>query len=389
MKILWVDPLNTNAQFLNLMSIILQDSGHQVHVCSTARAAFPPPADIDWTPFSRIGTVPSILKNHPLTAARLCASYPFDWLRAIHRARAFGAKALLVSTNLMLPRLDTWAMRLLVRYRLAPVVIVHKPYQALFDDPSGKQAPRYRAFYRSAARILTMNRYTQQLLQKLYGLPDEKQDCFPHPHFQPLLDRFPTDRNLANRLKKWAAGAPVIAFLSNTRPEQGLEDLLASLPMLNNRRTDWRLLLVSPSSDQSYIKTVENQLAALGLQNRCWHQWERYSYTDLKAFLETATLVVAPYKQSTQSGVVAMATGAGLPVVATDIGGLPEMVQRGVNGELVPVGEPRSLAQAIATILDDPEQYRRGAMNCRQTLNSPQGTADAIAEALRSVSRQS
>ena len=53
MKILWIDPLNTNPQFLNLMAILLQEAGHQVVVRANARQAFVPPADIEWQPFSR------------------------------------------------------------------------------------------------------------------------------------------------------------------------------------------------------------------------------------------------------------------------------------------------------------------------------------------------
>ena len=388
MKILWIDPSNTNPQGVNLISVILRDAGHDVHVCSIARDGHPPPPDVGWTPFVRLRTPSSSLKGDAFTALRVAGSYPFCWHRAVRRAHAAGVKALLVTTNLALWRADTWAMRLMARHGLAPVVIVHKPYPGIFDfdAPAGRRAARYRAFYQSAARVLTFNAFTRELVQTLYRLPEERHRHLPHPHYQPLLDRFPTNRELARRLREWAAGAPVIAFLSNMRPEQGLDDLLSGLAVLDAEPADWRLLLVSSGGGKSRIRAVERRLAEIGFRERCWCWWDTYSYSSLKAWLEAASLVVAPYHRATQSSVVAMATGAGLPVVATAVGGLPEMVRPGVNGELAPAGDPVRLARAVAGVLGDLGRYRDGARACRDTMYSPQRTAAAIEGALRAAS---
>lgn len=385
MKVLWIDPLNTNPQFLNLMSVILREAGCDVSVCSIARAGHPPPADIHWTPFVRYRNPPAALKRDAFAAGRVLAAYPFGWRRAIRRARASGVKSLLVTTNLTLCRPDAWAMRQLARQGVAPVVIVHKPYQAVFEAPAGRQAGRCRAFYRSAARILTMNAYTRQLMQTLYQLPEERYGQFPHPHFQPLLDRCAVNQELSRRLRRWADGAPVIAFLSNMRPEQGLDDLLSGLAMLNADIADWRLLLVSTGGSKSRVRAVAGRLAETGLRERCWQQWDAYPPADLKAYLEAASLVVTPYHWAAQSGVVAMAAGAGRPVVATRVGGLPEMIRPGVNGELVPVGNPARLAGAIGTVIGRLERYQRGARACRDVLYSPQRAAAAVTDALRAA----
>ena len=385
MRILWVDPLNTNPQALNLMSVILRDAGHDVRVCSVARDGHPPPPDLQWTPFTRHRTPLRSLKSGGFTTLRVLGSYLFRWRRAVRWAQASGVKALLVTTNLTLWRQDTWAMRLMARGGLAPVVIVHKPYPTVFDAPVGKRAARYRTFYQSAARIFTFNGFTRELMQTLYQLPEERYGHVPHPHFQPLLDRFSTNRELARRLHGWAAGAPVIAFLSNMRPEQGLDDLLSGLAVLDAELTDWRLLLVSTGGSKSRTRAVKHRLAELGFQERCRHQWDTYSPSDLKAYLEAASLVVAPYHWATQSGVVAMATGVGLPVVATAVGGLPEMVRSGVNGELVPARNPARLAQAIVRVIRHLEHYRHGSQICRDALFSPQRAAVAIESGLRTA----
>jgi glycosyltransferase involved in cell wall biosynthesis len=54
----------------------------------------------------------------------------------------------------------------------------------------------------------------------------------------------------------------------------------------------------------------------------------------------------------------AEAMGCEVPVVASDAGGLPEVVENGVTGLVVPRGDPGALAKAIATLLQDPERRR-------------------------------
>jgi glycosyltransferase involved in cell wall biosynthesis len=78
-----------------------------------------------------------------------------------------------------------------------------------------------------------------------------------------------------------------------------------------------------------------------------------------------ASVIVLPYREASQSGVIPLAFGFGRPVIATAVGGLPEVVENGVNGVLVPVAEPESIAQAIVTMVGDRdllERLARGAM---------------------------
>ena len=385
MKVLWVDPLNTNPHFLNLMSVVLRQAGHEVRVCSVVREGHPPPADVDWTPFMRFRPPPSSLRRNTLTTVRALTAYPFSWDRAIRKARASGARSLLVTTNLTLWRADTWAIRRLRRSGLRPVVIVHRPYQTVFDDPLGERADRYREFYESVAGLLTMSDFVREWLQSRYRLPEERYRHLPHPHFQPFLDRFPGNEALGRKLRAWAAGTPIIAFLSNMRPEQGLDVLLAALSRSEEAIPDWRLLLVSSGGSSGQNAAAERRLADLGLADRCCCRWDTYSPSELKTYVEAASVVVTPYHQATQSGVLALAAGAGRPVVATEVGGLPEMVRPGLGGELVPARNPAALARALGGVLRRLDHYREGARASRELLFSPRRAAAAVTAALEAA----
>jgi len=93
--------------------------------------------------------------------------------------------------------------------------------------------------------------------------------------------------------------------------------------------------------------------------------------------LGDATVAVFPYRpELDQSGALLRALGAGVPVVAYDVGGIAEPVRRYGAGRVVPAGDLDALAAAIAEVLADPEPARAGALRAREEL-----TWDASARA--------
>jgi glycosyltransferase involved in cell wall biosynthesis len=67
----------------------------------------------------------------------------------------------------------------------------------------------------------------------------------------------------------------------------------------------------------------------------------------MAAYIAQADVVVLPYRQATQSGIVQLAYGQGKPVITTDVGGLTEAVEHGQTGLIVPPEDPPALAAAI------------------------------------------
>lgn len=79
----------------------------------------------------------------------------------------------------------------------------------------------------------------------------------------------------------------------------------------------------------------------------------------LAALFGRATVVVCPYTDATQSGVVLTAYAFGRPVIATRVGGLPEYIRDGETGVLVPPDQPAALAAALIEVLSRPTLRRR------------------------------
>jgi glycosyltransferase involved in cell wall biosynthesis len=96
--------------------------------------------------------------------------------------------------------------------------------------------------------------------------------------------------------------------------------------------------------------------------------------------LGEATVALFPYRpEIDQSGALLRALGAGVPVVAYDVGGIAEPVRRFGAGRVVPPGDTDALTEAVRELLDDPqalERARDGAQRARSEL-----TWDASAQA--------
>lgn len=384
MRIVWIDPLNSNPHYLNLMAVVLRDAGHEVCVCSVERERFPTPRGVHWVPFARPARPIFAFKNRPLATAGAVARYPFHWRRAIRHAGTQGARAVVVSTNLMLRRTDAWAMRRLQRSGLSTLAVVHKPWQTHHADKRAKAS--HKAFYRHADRVLAMDDHTRAFLRGVCDVAEERLRHLPFPHCGPILSAVQANRLLAGRLADWATAAdgspvPVIAFLSQMREEHGFADLLTALSTLN---AEWRLLVVSSNVPAKQRATVQRWLTEHGLRSRCWLHWDRYSSAKLKAFLSVASLVATPYRWAGRSIVISVAAGAGVPVVTTDVGGLATGIRPGVNGELAAPGRPAELAEAIAKVLRDLPRYRRGAREPHPEF-APERAAEALTSVLREV----
>ena len=143
----------------------------------------------------------------------------------------------------------------------------------------------------------------------------------------------------------------VILFFGFVRRYKGLDVLIEAMPRVRAARD---VTLVVAGEFYEPIEPLRARIAALGLGDVV-RVLDRYvADEEVGDLVAAADAVVLPYRSATQSGVVLVAYAGGCPVISTADGGLPEVVEEGVTGHLVPPEDPVALADAILSF------YARG-----------------------------
>jgi glycosyltransferase involved in cell wall biosynthesis len=142
--------------------------------------------------------------------------------------------------------------------------------------------------------------------------------------------------------------APIVAALCRLAEVKGLEQFLEAAVTLSRRFPEARFVV---AGDGYHRPALERYAGELGLSDRVIFTGFRH---DVPEFLSEVTISVLPSLSEALSNTLIESMAAGLPVVATRVGGNPEVVEHGVNGLLVPAREPEALAAAIARLLSQP-----------------------------------
>jgi glycosyltransferase involved in cell wall biosynthesis len=169
-----------------------------------------------------------------------------------------------------------------------------------------------------------------------------------------LADRFalvaPDARRRIRQEQGIAADAPVIGIVGRIEPGKGIKQLLRALPTVIARCPDAMLLVVGDGSIRLDCQRVAEELGLGAAVRFTGHR------DDIPALLAAMDVMAAPAmaKEGLPYAVLE-AMCAGLPVVASRLGGLAECVVHGETGLLVPMGDGPALAEALATLLIDPQ----------------------------------
>ena len=154
--------------------------------------------------------------------------------------------------------------------------------------------------------------------------------------------------------------SPAILYVGRLHPEKGLSSLLDAFDLVKARTAQARLVLVGDGPARS---GVEQRLQERGWQDAVCLTGT-IKHRDLPPYFRAAELFVAPSittpKWEEQVGMTNIqAMACGVPVVSTRSGAIPEYVPDGEAGLLVPERDPQALADAMLTLLNDPNLRHR------------------------------
>ena len=252
-----------------------------------------------------------------------------------------------------------WALRVPVRVvwvrSLARCGEMVTPSRTAFDRKM--RLFKMGTVYRLATKLVSISEAVRRDVISQWGVPSSKITVKHNRVFDPA--------DMGAVICERTSAPVTVACVAGLYPTKGLDVLLRAASLLAARFPSFRLELIGPGPLR---RDLEKLTAELGLTDRCiFRGWLSYPRT-LEA-LSAAHIAVLPALTDGCSMVLMEAFALGIPVVASAVDGIPEIVEDGVNGLLCPPGEPGALAAAMARLLEDEDLRRRLGQGARESFD--------------------
>jgi glycosyltransferase involved in cell wall biosynthesis len=259
--------------------------------------------------------------------------------------------------------------------RLRLVVLVHLPVGLPLPGSPGPEAevPEARALAAAAAVVCT-SRWTRDWLASAYDLPGDRLHIVT-----PGTDK--------GTLAEGSRSGHRLLSVGSITPVKGHDVLVAALTSLAD--LTWTWTLVGASVDPDHATALWSTLHGAGLDDRVTLAGA-LTGPALSAAYAAADLVVLPSRHETYGMVASEALARGVPVLASDVGGVREALGTPLPGLLVPADDPGALAAALRSWLTDAavrRALRARAVDRRGSLDGWDRTATELAAVLESVGR--
>ncbi len=350
------------------LAATLDDRGHEV-LFLTPRRQYP-----NWLYPGRSDRDPEACRLLDCAVSVLDPLDPISWRTARRRALDHHADAWIVPYW-------TWAWAglwwSLLREASRPptVAVVHNPVD---HDAHLWQRVAARRVLGDSQALFTHARVLAAELERAYPSTPVGYHCLPAVETPVELGRDQARDELA-----LPGDRRVALFLGLIRPYKGVDLLLEAAAALPED-SDWLVMIAGePWGDLG--GRLEAQARTLGLEHRVRLDLQWVPEGRVPTLLAAADLLVLPYLRGSQSAVAPMALAHGIPVLSTAVGGVPEIVRDGINGVIIPPGDPVAITDALLTLsVEKLKELAVGAGRSAEDLTWS-GYADTLEELLERV----
>ncbi len=319
------------------LAIGLAERGHEVHIVSYA------------TPFRLQGFHPNLFMHEVGFATYPLLKYPPYALalatKLVDLAESFHIE--LIHAHYAMPHATSayLAKQIMDSQGLKTVTTLHGTDITLVGaDASFKKVIKFAI--EESDGVTAVSDYLKQRTIEEFGI---QQEIRVIPNFidpaRPALSR-----DMCSRETYAPDGEKILIHASNFRPVKRAEDVVRIFARVQELLPA-RLVLVGDGPD---LRKTQQLVSDLNLSDKVHFLGEQ---DQLEPLLSCADLFLLPSEQESFGLTALEAMNCGVPVIATEIGGLPEIVAHGETGYLFPVGETERMAEAAAALLLDREQH--------------------------------
>lgn len=180
-----------------------------------------------------------------------------------------------------------------------------------------------------------------------------------HPAYN-QFKKMDIPREEARRILGIPGDTEMLLFFGYIREYKGLKHLIRALPAIRGKRPKAHLFVVGDFWENNR-EEYEQLIRETGEEDALTLVDGYLPDDEVEPYFAAADLCVLPYESATQSGVIQIAYSFGLPVIATEVGGLPEVVPDNRTGYIVPPKDPERLAGAVVRFFEEnrAEEFRK------------------------------
>ena len=200
--------------------------------------------------------------------------------------------------------------------------------------------------------IIVLTHAVGKEIKRLYNYSSKRIYKAAHGHFGDYILDTPRELPTMRPIR--------LLFFGRILPYKGLHILLDMFSDLQKKYPDIELEIWGSGDISAYQDRI-NRLSSVRIENRWIDEHE------ISGIFEHTDLLILPYEEASQSGVVGMAQAYGMPSIATPISGLKEQIHHKRNGLLANEISASSLIEEIVYLLENPEEYKRLSQGCIKT----------------------
>ena len=213
------------------------------------------------------------------------------------------------------------------------------------------------AVARTSDHLIVISRYIGMETCQRWLLPERKISCIYNGVDRSLLQPVQTPEKVRANWRV-PAGVPLIGTVARLIPQKGIQYLIEAAGLLRRKAIDFRMVVVGDGPFRTELETLAQRT---GLSEMLFFAGYLQDVTD---FLAALDLFVLPTLEEGMSVAILEAMSVGKPVVASGVGGVPELVTA-ETGILVPPADSERLAAALQQLIDAPERRQQMGENGR------------------------
>jgi glycosyltransferase involved in cell wall biosynthesis len=263
----------------------------------------------------------------------------------------------------MVPLFDFWMLLLL---RVLSIRIVYTVHDALpHGDRSWLSKFKYRQLYRLAHALVVLSKQVGQDVQD-WVIPHVAGKIH-HIEHGLLYPKVPVpSREEARELLGIGAAEEMLLFFGGIEAYKGIADMIDAFAMACRKRPE--IVLYVAGSPWEPWDPYQQQIDRLGIGERV-KAYPRFVSDEHKVALYAAADVsMLPHRDPSQSAMGLEALALGKPMIATRAGGLPDLVEHGKTGYLVPIRDPQAMAEAMLAFFKQTRKQQRAMAGASRQL---------------------